>query len=55
MRHARELSAAARSSRIAGVNIADACAMQISDLAERHRGELAVDSACEHIVIRARR
>jgi excinuclease UvrABC ATPase subunit len=28
------LSAAARSSRIAGINIADACAMQISDLAD---------------------
>ncbi|RSM47569.1 daunorubicin resistance protein DrrC [Actinoplanes sp. ATCC 53533] len=32
------LSEAARSSRIAGVNIADACAMQISDLAEWIRG-----------------
>src|SRR5499433_773081 len=32
------LSEAARSSRIAGVNIADACAMQISDLAEWARG-----------------
>ncbi|HET7095567.1 MAG TPA: hypothetical protein VFI22_18900, partial [Thermomicrobiales bacterium] len=32
------LSAAARSSRINGVNIADACAMQISDLAEWVRG-----------------
>ncbi|MGX7825380.1 ATP-binding cassette domain-containing protein [Actinokineospora sp. 24-640] len=32
------LSAAARSSKIAGVNIADACAMQISDLAEWVRG-----------------
>ncbi len=32
------LSAATRSSRIAGVNIADACAMQISDLAEWVRG-----------------
>jgi excinuclease UvrABC ATPase subunit len=32
------LSAAARSSRIGGVNIADACAMQISDLAEWVRG-----------------
>src|SRR5579864_3471360 len=28
------LSAAARSSKIKGINIADACAMQISDLAE---------------------
>ena len=32
------LSEAARSSRIGGVNIADACAMQISDLAEWARG-----------------
>ena len=32
------LSAAARSSRIRGINIADACAMQISDLAEWVRG-----------------
>ncbi|MFI6515244.1 ATP-binding cassette domain-containing protein [Spirillospora sp. NPDC050679] len=32
------LSGEARSSRIAGVNIADACAMQISDLAEWVRG-----------------
>jgi excinuclease UvrABC ATPase subunit len=32
------LSAAARSSRIRGTNIADACAMQISDLAEWVRG-----------------
>ncbi|RFS86590.1 excinuclease ABC subunit UvrA [Actinomadura spongiicola] len=32
------LSETARSSRIAGVNIADACAMQISDLAEWVRG-----------------
>jgi len=32
------LSAAARSSRIGGINIADACAMQISDLAEWVRG-----------------
>jgi excinuclease UvrABC ATPase subunit len=32
------LAAAARSSRIAGVNIADACAMQISDLADWVRG-----------------
>jgi excinuclease UvrABC ATPase subunit len=32
------LSAAARSSRIGGVSIADACAMQISDLAEWVRG-----------------
>ena len=32
------LNAAARSSRIKGVNIADACAMQISDLAEWVRG-----------------
>jgi excinuclease UvrABC ATPase subunit len=32
------LSEATRSSRIAGVNIADACAMQISDLAEWLRG-----------------
>ena len=32
------LSEAARSSRIAGLNIADACAMQISDLAEWTRG-----------------
>ncbi|HEY2868526.1 MAG TPA: excinuclease ABC subunit UvrA, partial [Gaiellales bacterium] len=32
------LSEAARSSRIAGINIADACAMQISDLAEWVRG-----------------
>ncbi len=32
------LSEAARSSRIGGVNIADACAMQISDLAEWVRG-----------------
>ncbi|RKN40056.1 excinuclease ABC subunit UvrA [Streptomyces hoynatensis] len=32
------LSAAARSSRIAGINIAEACAMQISDLAEWVRG-----------------
>ncbi|MEG3636921.1 excinuclease ABC subunit UvrA [Micromonospora palythoicola] len=32
------LSEAARSSKIAGVNIADACAMQISDLAEWVRG-----------------
>jgi excinuclease UvrABC ATPase subunit len=32
------LSEAARSSRIRGVNIADACAMQISDLAEWARG-----------------
>ena len=38
------LSAAARSSKIQGVNIADACAMQISDLAEwvRGRGEPSV-------------
>jgi excinuclease UvrABC ATPase subunit len=32
------LSAAARSSRIGGINIADACAMQISDLADWVRG-----------------
>jgi excinuclease UvrABC ATPase subunit len=32
--HGTRLSEAARSSRIGGVNIADACAMQISDLAE---------------------
>ncbi|HEV2727366.1 MAG TPA: ATP-binding cassette domain-containing protein, partial [Solirubrobacterales bacterium] len=32
------LSEAARSSRIGGINIADACAMQISDLAEWSRG-----------------
>ncbi|MDQ3676491.1 MAG: excinuclease ABC subunit UvrA, partial [Actinomycetota bacterium] len=32
------LSEEARSSRIKGINIADACAMQISDLAERVRG-----------------
>ena len=32
------LNAGARSSRIAGINIADACAMQISDLAEWTRG-----------------
>jgi len=32
------LAEAARSSRIAGINIADACAMQISDLAEWVRG-----------------
>ncbi|GHF34023.1 excinuclease ABC subunit UvrA [Amycolatopsis bartoniae] len=32
------LSAEARSSKIAGINIADACAMQISDLAEWVRG-----------------
>src|SRR5205085_5558125 len=32
------LSEAARSSRIGGINIADACAMQISDLAEWARG-----------------
>jgi excinuclease UvrABC ATPase subunit len=32
------LSAAARSSKIAGINIADACAMQISDLADWVRG-----------------
>ena len=32
------LSAAARSSRVAGISIADACAMQISDLAEWVRG-----------------
>src|SRR6202034_3480121 len=32
------LSEAARSSRIRGINIADACAMQISDLAEWARG-----------------
>ncbi|WP_230415934.1 ATP-binding cassette domain-containing protein [Micromonospora tarapacensis] len=32
------LSAAARSSKIKGINIADACAMQISDLAEWLRG-----------------
>ncbi len=32
------LSEAARSSKIAGINIADACAMQISDLAEWIRG-----------------
>jgi excinuclease UvrABC ATPase subunit len=32
------LSAAARSSRIAGISIADACAMQISDLADWARG-----------------
>src|SRR3979490_186866 len=32
------LSEGARSSRIRGINIADACAMQISDLAERVRG-----------------
>ena len=32
------LSAAARSSKIEGINIADACAMQISDLAEWVRG-----------------
>jgi excinuclease UvrABC ATPase subunit len=32
------LSAAARSSKIAGISIADACAMQISDLAEWVRG-----------------
>ncbi len=38
------LSAAARSSKIAGISIADACAMQISDLAEwvRGRGEPSV-------------
>ncbi len=34
----RRLSEAARSSRIRGINIADACAMQISDLAEWVRG-----------------
>jgi excinuclease UvrABC ATPase subunit len=33
------LSEAARSSRIGGINIADACAMQISDLAEWVRGQ----------------
>ena len=33
------LSEAARSSRIEGINIADACAMQISDLAEWVRGQ----------------
>ncbi|MGH3181946.1 MAG: hypothetical protein ACRDOE_08580, partial [Streptosporangiaceae bacterium] len=33
-----QLSEAARSSRIGGINIADACAMQISDLAEWVRG-----------------
>src|SRR3546814_15482071 len=32
------LSEAARSSKIAGISIADACAMQISDLAEWVRG-----------------
>jgi excinuclease UvrABC ATPase subunit len=32
------LNEAARSSKIAGINIADACAMQISDLAEWVRG-----------------
>src|SRR5262249_25539415 len=32
------LSEAARSSRIKGINIADACAMQVSDLAEWVRG-----------------
>src|SRR5437868_2068764 len=32
------LSEAARSSRLGGINIADACAMQISDLADRVRG-----------------
>src|SRR5205807_6404304 len=32
------LSEAARSSRVKGINIADACAMQISDLAEWVRG-----------------
>ena len=32
------LSEAARSSKIKGINIADACAMQISDLAEWVRG-----------------
>jgi excinuclease UvrABC ATPase subunit len=32
--HGTRLNAAARSSKIAGINIADACSMQISDLAE---------------------
>ncbi len=36
--HGTRLNEGARSSRIAGVNIADACAMQISDLAEWVRG-----------------
>jgi excinuclease UvrABC ATPase subunit len=36
--HGTRLSEAARSSRIRGVNIAEACAMQISDLAEWIRG-----------------
>ncbi|QNG19908.1 excinuclease ABC subunit UvrA [Rhodococcus triatomae] len=36
--HGTRLSEAARSSKIAGVSIADACAMQISDLAEWVRG-----------------
>ncbi|WP_336211777.1 excinuclease ABC subunit UvrA [Nonomuraea sp. LPB2021202275-12-8] len=36
--HGTRLSEAARSSRIGGINIADACAMQISDLADWVRG-----------------
>ncbi|PWU59147.1 daunorubicin resistance protein DrrC [Micromonospora globispora] len=36
--HGTRLSAPARSSKIKGINIADACAMQISDLAEWVRG-----------------
>ncbi len=36
--HGTRLAEAARSSRIAGITIADACAMQISDLAEWVRG-----------------
>ena len=36
--HGTRLSEAARSSKIAGISIADACAMQISDLAEWVRG-----------------
>ncbi len=36
--HGTRLSDAARSSKIEGINIADACAMQISDLAEWVRG-----------------
>jgi excinuclease UvrABC ATPase subunit len=38
------LSAAARSSRLSGVNIAGACAMQISDLADSLRGIVALRS-----------
>ena len=56
------LSAAARSSKIKGINIADACAMQISDLAEWVRelkepsvAPLLADAAADARLVRAHR